>query len=161
MGGNLQVILILVVNFIILFIVLKKALFSRVMQHLDSRKKEIDGTFDKIALDKKEIARLSEEYQTRLAQIEKEAYQKVQEAVKEGLTAKTGIISEAHSQADNVLRRAKEEIELEKKKALKELRNEIASLAIAAAEKIVAKEIDEPTNSRLVSKFLDEIETHK
>lgn len=158
MGGQLQVILILVINFIILFLVLKKFLFTRVLEHLDSRKKEIEGTFDKIEKDKTEITRLSQEYQNKLSQIEKESYQKIQEAVKEGLSAKTDIISEAHLQSDNILRKAKEEIEMEKQKALKELRNEIASLAIHAAERVIEKELDEKTNIKIVSSFLDEIE---
>ncbi len=158
MGGQLQVILILIINFTILFLVLKKFLFTRVLEHLDSRKKEIEGTFDKIEKDKAEIARLSQEYQNKLSQIEKESYQKLQEAIKEGLAAKTGIISEAHLQSDSIIRRAKEEIEQEKQKALKELRNEIASLAISAAERVIEKELDEKTNAKIVSSFLDEIE---
>lgn len=159
MGGNLQVILILVINFIILFVVLKKALFSRVMQHLDSRKKEIDDTFNKIDLDKKEIARLSEEYQSRIVQIEKEAYQKIQSAIKEGLNAKTGIISEAHSQANNVLRKAKVEIDHEKKKALTELKNEMVTLVIAAASRVIEEKMDEKIHAKLVEKFINDLES--
>ena len=161
MGGNVQVIIILTINFIILFVILKKFLFGRVLQHLDNRKKEIEGTFDKIEQDKKHITQLTDEYQAKLSQIEKEAYQKIQSAVKEGLTAKTEIISEAHLQADNVLRKAKDEIGLEKNKAMKEMRQEIITLAISAAEKIISKELDEKTNSRVVSEFLEEIDKIK
>ncbi|MFA5794218.1 MAG: F0F1 ATP synthase subunit B [Candidatus Brocadiia bacterium] len=157
MGGQIQVIILLVINFIILFLVLKKFLFSRILEHLDNRKKEIEGTFDKIELDKKEISRLTDEYQAKLNQIEKESYQKIQAAIKEGLSAKTGIISEAHLQSDNIIRKAKDEIDQEKTKAIKELRNEIASLAIQAAEKVIDKELDEKTNTRLVASFLDEL----
>ncbi|MFH1226756.1 MAG: F0F1 ATP synthase subunit B, partial [Planctomycetota bacterium] len=158
MGGQVQVIVLLVINFIILFLVLKKFLFGRVLEHLDNRKKEIEGTFDKIELDKKEITRLTDEYQAKLSQIEKESYQKIQAAIKEGLSAKTGIISEAHLHSDNIIRKAKDEIELEKTKALKELRNEVASLAIQVAEKVIEKELDEKSNTRLVASFLDEID---
>ena len=158
LGGQVQVIILLAVNFIILILILNKFLFKRVLTHLDNRKKEIEGTFDKIEQDKKQIAQLTDEYQVKLSQIEKEAYQKIQSAVKEGLTAKTEIISEAHLQADNVLRKAKDEIGLEKNKAMKEMRQEIITLAISAAEKIIHKELDEKTNSRVVSEFLEEID---
>ncbi|MEW6027124.1 MAG: F0F1 ATP synthase subunit B [Planctomycetota bacterium] len=161
LGAQGQVIILLSVNFIILVLILNKFLFKRVLTHLDTRKKEIEDTFGKIEQDKKHIAQLSDEYQAKLSQIEKEAYQKIQAAVKEGLSAKTEIISEAHLQADNVLRKAKDEIELEKDKVMKEMRQEIISLSITAAEKIIRKELDEKSNSRIVSEFLEEIEKEK
>jgi len=161
LGAQGEVIILLAVNFIILVLILNKFLFKRVLQHLDNRKKEIEDTFDKIEHDKQHIAQLTDEYQNKLNQIEKEAYQKIQAAIKEGLTAKTQIISESHLQADNVLRRAKEELEIEKKKAMKEMRQEVISLSIAAAEKVIRKKLDEQTNSKIVAEFLDEIDKTK
>lgn len=158
LGAQGEVIILLSINFIILILILNKFLFKRVLRHLDSRKKEIEGTFDKIEQDKQHISQMTEDYQIKLSNIEKESYLKIQEAVKEGLSAKTGIISEAHLQADNILRRAKEEIDLEKKKALKELRNEIATLAVKVAERVIEKELDEKTNAHIVSNFMEEIE---
>lgn len=157
LGLQFEVIFVLGISFIILVIVLNKVLFKPLMKHLDERSNEIKGNFDKIALDKKEIERLTEEYKTKLTQIEQEAYQKVQEAIKEGLKVKTEIISEAHAQSDNVLRKAKKEIEHEKEKALVELRNEMVSLSLAAARKVIEKEIDEQTHRKLVENFLDDL----
>lgn len=161
MGAQYQVILILAASFIILVVLLNKFLFKPLTKYVDSRRDEIQNVYTKIDSDKKEIARLSDEYQNRLNQIEKEAYQKIQLAIKEGLTAKTQIISESHLQADNVLRRAKEELEIEKKKAMKEMRQEVISLSIAAAEKVIRKKLDEQTNSKIVAEFLDEIDKTK
>jgi len=161
LGAQGEVIALLAVNFIILVLILNKFLFKPVLKHLDSRKKEIEDAFDKIERDKKQIGQLSEEYQNKISRIEKEAYQKIQSAIKEGLTAKTEIISEAHLQADNVLRKAKEEIELEKDKVMKEMRREIISLSISAAEKIIHKEMDDKSNSRIVSEFLEEIDKER
>ena len=157
MGAQYQVIVILAISFIILVILLNKFLFKPLTKYVDSRRDEIKDVFDKIDSDKKEIAKLSEEYQNKLNQIEKEGYQKIQAAIKEGLVQKSQIISESHLQADNILRKAKEELELEKKKAMKELRTEIISISVAAAEKIIRQKLDETTNSRIVSDFLEEI----
>lgn len=161
MGAQYQVILILAASFIILVVVLNKLLFKPLTKYVDSRRDEIQNVYTKIDSDKKEIARLSDEYQNRLNQIEREGYQKIQSAIKEGLAAKSTIISESHLQADNILRKAREELELEKKKAMKELRNEIISLSIAAAEKVISKKLDEQTNSKIVSEFLEEIDKVK
>lgn len=161
LGAQGEVIILLAVNFVILVLILNKFLFKRVLQHLDDRKKEIEDTFDKIEHDKQSIAQLTEEYLNKLSNIEREGYQKIQSAIKEGLTAKSAIVSESHLQADNILRKAREELELEKKKAMKELRSEIISLSIAAAEKVIRKELDEQTNSKIVSEFLEEIDKVK
>ncbi|MFH1231208.1 MAG: F0F1 ATP synthase subunit B [Planctomycetota bacterium] len=161
LGAQGEVIILLAVNFIILVLILNKFLFKRVLQHLDNRKNEIENTFDKIEHDKQHIAQLTEEYQNKLNQIEREGYQKIQAAIKEGLAAKSTIVSESHLQADNILRKAREELELEKKKAMKELRSEIISLSITAAEKVIRKELDEQTNSKIVSEFLEEIDKVK
>jgi len=161
MGAQYQVILILAISFIILVVLLNKLLFKPLTKYVDNRRDEIQNTFTKIEADKKEIARLSEEYQNRLNQIEREGYQKIQAAIKEGLAAKSTIISESHLQADNILRKAKEELEIEKKKTLKEMRQEIISLSITAAEKVIRQKLDEQTNSRIVSEFLNEIDKVK
>jgi F-type H+-transporting ATPase subunit b len=157
LGAQAEVILILVANFIIIFLILKRFLFTRVLEHLDNRRKEIEGSFNKIDKDKQEIARLLEDYHIKISQIEKEGYQKIQNAIKEGLSAKAQIISESHLQADNIIRKAKEEIELEKKKAMKELRQDIVAISISAAEKVIRKEIDEKTHSKLVEEFLEQV----
>ncbi len=158
LGLEPQLILVLGISFIILVIFLNKFLFKPLMKHLDDRSQEIKGTFDKIELDKKEIAQMSEEYKAKLTQIEREAYEKIQAAIKEGLAAKTELISEAHAQADNVLRKAQAEIELEKQKAIVELRNEMVNLALNAAGKVIEKEMDETTNRKLVENFLTELD---
>jgi F-type H+-transporting ATPase subunit b len=161
MGAQYQVIIILAVSFVVLVVLLNRFLFKPITKYVDNRRDEIQNVYTKIDTDKKEIVRLSEEYQNKLNQIEKEAYQKIQAAIKEGLAAKTQIISESHLQADNVLRRAKEELEIEKKKAMKEMRQEIISLSIAAAEKVIKQKLDEPANSRIVADFLEEIDKTK
>ncbi len=160
-GIQEETIFVLAVSFAILVFVLRKILFKPIMKHLDERSNEIKGTFDKIELDKKEIERLTQEYQAKLATIEKEAYQKTQAAIKEGLAAKTELISEAHAQADNVLRKAKEEIQIEKKKALAEMKNEMVSLALSAASKVIKEKMDEKVHGKLVDKFISELGASK
>jgi len=158
MGAQFQVILILAISFIILVLVLNKLLFKPLIKFVDSRSTEIKDTYNKIELDKKEISRLSEEYQNKLNQIEKEAYQKIQAAIKEGLTEKTQIISESHLQADSILRKAKEELELEKRKAMREMRQEVINLSISAAERVIKEKLNEQSNSRIVAEFLEEMD---
>jgi len=161
MGANWQTIVILALSFIILVFILSKFLFKPLLKYIDERNNEIKQTYEGIEKSKGEITQLKDKYQAELSQIEKAAYEKIQAAIKEGLTLKSDIISEAHAQADNVLRKASHEIELEKKKALAELKGEIVNLSIMAAGRVIEQKMDEATNQKLVEQILDEIETAK
>jgi len=52
--------------------------------------------------------------------------------------------------------KAKEEIEREKNEALKEIRNEVVSLALEAASKVLEANMDTEENRKLVNRFIDE-----
>lgn len=161
MGFQLDTFIILSVSFIVVVLILKKIFFKPIMGHIDQRSKTIKETFDQIETKQQEIARLGQEYQERLSQIEKTSYEKVQAAIKEGLSAKSEIISEAHAQADKVLRKATEEINLEKNKALVELKQEVIKLSIATASKVIEQKMDDATHHKLVEKALGELEKKK
>lgn len=157
LGINLKVLVVQIVAFILLFWILKKFLFGRIVGHLQSRSDEIKNTFAKIEADKTEIERLTKEYQDKLANIEKEAYAKFQEAAKKGVELKNEILQQAQQQAQKELEKARAEIEREKDKAKLELRQEVVKLSLIIAEKLVDATMDEKTNSKLVEKFLNEV----
>lgn len=161
MGANWQTIAILALSFIILVFILSKFLFKPLLKYIDERNNEIKKTYEGIEKSKEEITQLKDKYQAELSEIEKKAYDKMQAAIKEGLALKSDIISEAHSQADNVLRKAAQEIDVEKKKALAELKGEIVNLSIMAAGRVIEQKMDEAANNKIVERFLDEIETTK
>jgi F-type H+-transporting ATPase subunit b len=157
MGAQWQVILILTISFILLILILSKLLFKPLMKYLDERNNEIKETYLGIEKSKEEISRLKDEYQAELKKIEKTAYDKMQEAIKEGLSAKAEIISEAHSQADRVLKKATEEIAQETKKALVELKKEVVTLSFQTTAKIIGAAMDEKTHHQLAEKFMEEL----
>jgi len=161
MGASAETIFILAVSFIILVLLLNKFLFKPLLKYLDERSKGIKETYEKIEVTKGDLKRLGEEYQAKLAQIEKTAYEKVQAAVKEGLVAKAEIVSTAHAQADKVIRKATEEIELEKQKALVEVKKEVVNLSIAIAGKVIEQKMDEAIQHQLAEKFFEELPEHK
>ncbi|MBI4834727.1 MAG: F0F1 ATP synthase subunit B [Planctomycetes bacterium] len=157
MGAQWQVILILTISFIFLVLVLSKFLFKPVLKYLDERNNEIKETYQGIEKSKEEISTLKDKYQAELKKIEKTAYDKMQEAIKEGLAAKTEIISEAHAQADKILQKAAEEIAQETKKALVELKKEVVNLSFQTTAKIIGNTMDEKIHHQLAEKFMDEI----
>ena len=62
----------------------------------------------------------------------------------------------ARLDAQNVVEKAREEIEYERKRVLAELRQEVASLAVLAAGRVINRELDEQAHRRLIDEFLAE-----
>jgi len=66
-------------------------------------------------------------------------------------------IEKSKKEADQMIEQARETIEQEKKRALMELRDEVAKLAVQSASKIIDSELDEQKNSKLVDDFIKDI----
>ena len=154
LGINLPGLVAQLINFTILLLlfswVFKKFLFPA----LDERKRRIE-----------EGLQASEEAKVRLSQTEQEiakeldkARQEGQQLVAQAQQVSTRIQEEARSQAradaENLLERARSEIQLERDAAIADLRKEFAGLTVTAAERVIKKEIDPATHRQLIEEVL-------
>ena len=71
------------------------------------------------------------------------------------------IVGEANRKAAATLKKADEDIAFEKKRALNELKNEIAGISLDIAEKVIGREIREDDHKALIDGFIDEIDGEK
>ena len=81
----------------------------------------------------------------------------VKEAVARGQAREEAIIRQANQEASAILDKAAADIELEKKKAINEAKDEISGMAIAIAEKVVGHELSSADQSALVDSFIEEL----
>ena len=158
LGINLKVVAVQVMAFLLLFAILYKFLFKRVADFMKSRTEGIEASFQKIEQDRVEIDRLTKEYQPHLANIEKEAYNRIKEAVKERIKAKNEIVAQAQTQAQQTLEKARNEIAREKEKCLFELRREVIGLSLQIAEKLTDATMNAEIHGKLVDGFLNDVE---
>lgn len=79
----------------------------------------------------------------------------VKQAFQDAEQVRANLIAQAKAESDRILARAKEQIQREKELALQEIRDQVADLAIAAAEKIVVSSLTPEAQRRLVKEFLD------
>jgi len=146
------------VGFLILLWILKRFAWRPLLTLMEERKERIASEFRNIENTKAELARLENEYRTKLAEIDAQARAKIQEAINEGQRISMEIQEKAREEARKIIEKAKANIDLEVARARMELKNEMANLAIRAAEKILQEEIDEERHKRLVMNFLEEVE---
>ena len=81
----------------------------------------------------------------------------LEEARRKGKAKEAEIIQEAKAEAARIVERGNREVELERKKALDDMKQEIVSIASLMAEKVVASSIDMKVQDELIEETLKEM----
>ena len=156
-GVDFWTALFVLLNTLAVFFVAKKFLFKPVKKMIDDRQKEIDDMFAAAEEAKAGAEAMEQEYKEKLSQATETGERIVREAVARGQSREEEIIRQANAEAAAILDKAAADIELEKKKAINDAKDEISELAMAIAEKVVEREFGESDQSALISSFIDEL----
>lgn len=143
-----------VVNLLIVMLILKKFLFKPVNAVLEQRQAEIGGMYQKAEDAQKEAQALKQAYDERMSGARKEADELIVAAQDSARRRGDEIVEDAHDEAVQLRRRAEEDIELQKRKALREARDELADMAVDIAGKVVEREVTREDHDRLVEEFI-------
>lgn len=150
LGIDLRFIIVTIIGFVCLVWILKKYAFGPVYNMLDERQKNIQGNLDEAQSRRDEMVRLQHEYEQRLAQIEDEARDKIQAAVRDAQAARDEIIAKAHAESETIVARGQQEITRERERAMAEMRNQIADLAVSAAGRLIKQNLDGAGHTKLI-----------
>ena len=155
---DLQQILSQAISFIVLLMILRRFAWRPLLTILDERRRRIETTLGDVARQKVEMERLQADYSQRLAKIDDEARVKIQQAVLEGKRIAMEVQEEARAQAQAILAKSKETVELELAKAKVTLRDQIADMTVEAVERVLQQKLDAKTDRQLVDSALEELE---
>jgi F-type H+-transporting ATPase subunit b len=157
MDFSVKLMLYQAINFIVLMVILT-FLFNKFLRpFMHKRSDEIKKAFEDIDGQKKEIESLKKSYQDQADDLRVKAKVEIDRAIAEGNKMRDEIVNRAEKDSSVYLDKAKLEIEQEKQKAVMEIQNEVASLSLKAASRLVNKQMDSETNRRLVEEFLDDL----
>ena len=156
-GVNLWTALFVLLNTLTVIFVGTKFLFKPIMKMIQERQKEIDAMYA-AAGNAEEHAKLMEaQYKEKLTAASETGERIVKEAVARGQAREEEILRQANAEASAIMDKAAADIALEKKKAINDAKNEISGIAIAIAEKVVARELNEADQAQLVDSFINEL----
>lgn len=142
-------------NTIILFLIIKHFLFGRVNKVLEERQQYISSTYEKADEAKEDADKLKAEYSQLMSEAKEKSAEIVKDATQKAIRRSDEIIAQAKAEAVSISHKAEEEIEIEKKRAKGQLKNEISDIAVQLAEKIVEKEISKDDHERLIYDFIE------
>jgi F-type H+-transporting ATPase subunit b len=147
----------ILIVFALFIFVLTKYAWKPVLGALDERENSIKDSLDAAEKAMARAEKVSKENEAALREAELMAQKIRKEAIDEAELLRTERIEKARDEAAQLLEHARTSIEQEKKRALLELRNEVAKLAIQSASKIIDAELDVKKNTKLVDSYIKEL----
>jgi F-type H+-transporting ATPase subunit b len=137
---------------------LNKLAFPRIAEALDRRRLAIEESIQAAERAKQEADELLDEYRARLREAREQAEDIVARARKAADNLADETKAEASKQREELLAAARRDIEHETRRALDELRKEVADLTVTATEKITRKSLTEEDHRRLIEEALQEVD---
>lgn len=150
-----------IINFLILVAILTKVAYKPLMQALADRQAKIADSLEMAEQEKQAAEKLKQEYLAQLAEARTQAQTIVEKAAKLAEQTKEEILKEAREESSRLLKATQEEIAREREQAIAELKCEVVTLAVAAASKIIAQNMDEQANARIVDDFINNLDGKK
>ena len=141
-------------TFLILLFVLSKIAWKPLVNALHAREQGIRDALQKADEAKRESERLLAENKAAMAKANEETARILKEGRDLAEQMKDELVAKAREGAKAMMDQAKEDIQREKETALLQLKNEVADLAVMAAEKILDESLDDAKRTKLVDKTL-------
>jgi F-type H+-transporting ATPase subunit b len=142
---------------VVIVAILYKFFYNPVLNFLDNRRNEIARTIADSEHDRAEAEKLLNEYRVQLQASRQEAQKILDKAIKAGEDARQSLLSQSRTEAATLLENARKEIQRDREEAMQMLRQEVVSLAISVAGKILERNITGDDNVKLVNQFLNEV----
>ena len=149
--------IVLALSMLVLFTLLSYLLFNPVRDLLEKRKQRVADDQETAKRERQVATAFKEEYDQKLKEVDKEAEAILTEARKRAKQNEAKIVAEAKEEAARIIARANAEIELEKKRALDDMKQEMITIASMMAEKVVAASIDTNVQESLIDETLKEM----
>ena len=154
---NFWQILISLVNLLLLFLAFKKFLYQPVKNILAKRQAEIDKDYA-AAKDAQTVADENRRvWEEKMATANAEADEIIKTATEKAKRRSDTMVEEAREKADGIVRVAQSEAELERKKAVDDIKREIVEVSGTLAEKMLEREINTDDHRALIDSFIEEI----
>lgn len=144
------------INILILYLILKHFFFEKVRNFMLERQNAVVDAFENAERVNLQADEKLSEYKNQIANIESEGREIIKVAKIKADTQAKDITDEASKKASEMILQAQREIEREKIKSISEMKHQIASLAIYAAEKLIEKQLEETGQEEIIQRIIEQ-----
>jgi F-type H+-transporting ATPase subunit b len=139
-------------------LILNKLVFPRISEALDRRSRAIEESIEHAERTKREADELLEEYRARLREAREQAEDIVVRARKASDSLQDQAKADATKQREELLAATRRDIEAETRRALDQIRKEVADLTVIATEKVTRKSLTPDDHRHLIEEALREVD---
>ena len=144
--------------FLITLTILRKLAFPRIQEALDRRANAIEESIEHAERMRREADELLDEYRARLRDARAQAEEIVARARKAAENLEREGTEEARRRREELMEQTRRDIEAETRRAIQEIRGEVADLTVLATEKVTRRALSEDDQRRLVEEALRELD---
>ena len=144
-----------IINLLDLYLLMKKFLFGPIIKVMDVRKAMIDQQFAGAKEQEDQAKALKEQYEGALKSAREESFQIMEQARKEAKAQADKTVEDTQAKVSAMLAKAQEDINTERENAMRQMKDDVASLAMEAAGKIIGKNSGADQDLSLYDQFIE------
>ena len=144
-----------IINLLVLYLLMKKFLFGPIIKVMDVRKAMIDQQFAGAKEQEDQAKALKEQYEGALKSAREESFQIMEQARKEAKAQADKTVEDTQAKVSAMLAKALEDINTERENAMRQMKDDVASLAMEAAGKIIGKNSGADQDLSLYDQFIE------
>ena len=149
------------ITVLVLFLILKKFFFEKVHNFMEERENEVRTQFETAEENNRLAEQKLMDYEERIKNYQSEGREIIKAAKDDAKVQAQSILDDAKEKARVAIEKSEAELERQKNNARRELKDEIGSLAVMAAERIIEKELSDRNQSEIVDKIIREAEEER
>ena len=154
---NIWQVVISLANLVILFLILKKFLFEPVKKIKTQRENEIETQYKKAEKASKEADDLKAGWEDKITTADQKADEIISEAVERANERNEIMLYESREKADQIIRKAKADIERDRREARETIKKEIVDVSQVISEQIIGREINMDDHRDLIDDAIDKL----
>jgi F-type H+-transporting ATPase subunit b len=154
---NWQLILSQTITFLIAVAIVWKFGWKPMIKFMNDRSEKVRKTIDDAENAKQSITRLEADYRAKLEQVEQKSAELISIARQEALKVKEEIVRAAHQEVSEQQKKAREQLDADRRKVMGEMRAEIVALSMAVAEKALGQPIADAVHNRKFQEIVEEL----
>ena len=156
-GFNSGDVIFQLIMFIVMLAIVKKFAWGTIMGMMKQREEFVANEIDSAEKSRQEAAKYLEEQRVLLKEARTEAQELIENAKKQADIQREDIIVSARSEAGRLKESAKLEIEQQKENAVAAIKEQVASLSVLIASKVIEKELSEKDQQKFINDYIQEV----
>ena len=150
-----------IITFLVLLALLAKFAWTPLLQALETRQNAIRKSLDDAQQARQELERLNSESTQILNRARVEAEAIITQSRSDGDRLREEIRARARTEADNIVKNAERQIQLETSRALEQIRREAVDLSVMIASKIIQRNLTREDNEKLIDEAMKQVESQR